>query len=300
MTAWIKRGLLLCASLGMSACLGAQPEVDSDDEDSVVEWITCAGRVPDRTASTLSALPFQTLERGMVPSATGAIAWTWPTTANVMPNNFGAGRSYNEGHEGADLGGRRGDVIRAAAAGRVVYALASCPDNDTRRDITCGNGWGNHVVVDHGQGVFTRYAHLQRLAVSVDATVSVGQMLGTLGHSGLSDGPHLHFELGTRARPFAPCAAPQNFDRVYNPASLRYSATPTTQPPPRWCRVSVNEANVRAAPDGAVLRTLLQGASVAVLSAQGTWYSVRFRIDGRDWGGAATPVWMSAQVLRCN
>lgn len=296
MNAWMRRALLLSTCVGLGACLGSEPE---GDEEAVVESVVCAGRVPDRTASTVSALPFQPLDRATVPSPTAAMAWTWPTTAQVMPDNFGAGRSYNEGHEGADLGGRRGDVIRAAAAGRVVFALASCPDNDVRRDTTCGNGWGNHVVIDHGAGVFTRYAHLQRLTVAVDATVGVGQMLGTLGHSGLSDGPHLHFELGTRARPFDPCAAPQNFDVVYNPARLRFSAVATTQPPPRWCRVRVDEANVRGSPDGAVIRSLARGAAVVVLRAQGDWYSVRFRIEGRDWGGAASPAWMHRDVLGC-
>lgn len=299
MRSHLRRGLLVWSCFALSACLGAGPELDDEDEESAVDWITCGGRVPDRTASTVSALPFQSLDRATVPSTSAMIAWTWPTSANVMPNNFGAGRSYNEGHEGADLGGRRGDVIRAAAAGRVVYALSSCPDNDVRRDTTCGNGWGNHLVIDHGGGVFTRYAHLQRLAVAVDATVTAGQQIGALGHSGLSDGPHLHFELGTRARPFAPCAAPQNFDRVYNPARLRYGAVATTQTPPRWCRVSVDVANVRAAPEGAVIRTLNRGASLTVSRVQGSWYSVRFRLDGRDWGGEASPAWMSTQVLSC-
>jgi hypothetical protein len=298
MDRWTRSVLVACSCVASVSCIGIEPESEDADE-TAVEWITCGGRVPDRTASTLSALPFQTLDRATVPAAASSIAWTWPTTTNEMANNFGAGRSYNEGHEGADLGGRRGDVIRAAAAGRVVYALSSCPDNDMRRDITCGNGWGNHVVIDHGRGVFTRYAHLQWLTVAVDATVTAGQTLGMLGHSGLSDGPHLHFELGTRARPFAACAAPQNFDRVYNPARLRYGAVPTTQAPPRWCRVSADEANVRATPNGTILRTLTHGASVTVVRAQGTWYSVRFRIDGRDWGGDASPAWVSAQMLSC-
>jgi murein DD-endopeptidase MepM/ murein hydrolase activator NlpD len=133
----------------------------------------------------------------------------------------------------------------------------------------------------------------------VGASVTAGQSIGELGHSGLSDGPHLHFELGTRARPFSPCAAPQNFDRVHNPARLRYVAVSATLAPPRWCRVSSDVANVRSAPNGAIVRTLTMGASVTVASVQGTWYSVRFRIDGRDWGGDASPAWMSTQVLRC-
>ena len=63
--------------------------------------------------------------------------------------------------------------------------------------------------------------------------------------------------------------------------------------------MSADEANVRATPNGTILRTLTHGASVTVVRAQGTWYSVRFRIDGRDWGGDASPAWISAQMLSC-
>ena len=137
-----------------------------------------------------------------------------------MNETFGAGRSYNEGHEGTDLGGARGDAIVAASGGTIAYTLLGCSDNSQRRDITCGNGWGNHVVIAHGDGVFTRYAHLSKLDVKVGDTVRIGQTIGRLGHSGLSDGPHLHFELGTRAAAFNPCQPPQNFDKVHNASKL--------------------------------------------------------------------------------
>jgi murein DD-endopeptidase MepM/ murein hydrolase activator NlpD len=84
------------------------------------------------------------------------------------------------------------------------------------------------VVLDHGGGVYTRYAHLSRVDVQVGNNVQAGARIGGLGHSGLSDGPHLHFELGTRARRFDACGAPQNFDLVYNPAKLRFGAASAT------------------------------------------------------------------------
>jgi uncharacterized protein YraI len=177
----------------------------------------------DRTAARIADLPFQTLERGNLTSAMTGLSWVYPWKNGQMPNNFGAGRNYNEGHEGADLGGTRGDGIYAASAGKIAYVLTTCTDNDVRKDKVCGNGWGNHVVVDHGQGVFTRYAHLQKVKVAVGDSVGRGQMIGELGHSGLSDGPHLHFELGVKASAFEKCAPPQNFDKVYNPAKLRLS-----------------------------------------------------------------------------
>jgi murein DD-endopeptidase MepM/ murein hydrolase activator NlpD len=175
----------------------------------------------DRTANTVDELPFQTLDKGALPTAMTHKQWAYPWKNGAMNQTFGAGRSYNEGHEGTDLGGAKGDSIHAAGSGRVVYAMKSCTDNDVRKDKVCGNGWGNHIVIDHGDGVFTRYAHLSRLDVAVGSTVSKGSVIGALGHSGLSDGPHLHFELGVKSTAFSPCAPPQNFDKVYNPAKLK-------------------------------------------------------------------------------
>ena len=60
--------------------------------------------------------------------------------------------------------------------------------------------------------------------MEVGARVESGQVIGGLGNSGLSDVPHLHFEVGVKASPMAACDPPQNFDTVYNPAKLTYAA----------------------------------------------------------------------------
>lgn len=88
-------------------------------------------------------------------------------------------------HNGVDISGPVGSPIRAAAAGTVITAGSGGP-------------YGNHVMISHfldGQVYTTVYAHMNSLSVGAGQTVSQGQSLGTLGSTGNSTGPHLHFEL---------------------------------------------------------------------------------------------------------
>ena len=91
------------------------------------------------------------------------------------------GFSYG-GHEAVDLGGVIGAPIYAAGGGTVVFA---------GRNST---GYGNLVVIAHGS-VFSLYGHLNSVGVSCGQSVTAGQQIGTLGNTGNSTGPHLHFEL---------------------------------------------------------------------------------------------------------
>jgi murein DD-endopeptidase MepM/ murein hydrolase activator NlpD len=85
-------------------------------------------------------------------------------------------------HQGLDLAAKHGSPVTAAAAGTVIHAGAA------------GN-YGNLVTVRHADGFETRYAHLSAVGVKVGDKVEPGQALGNVGSTGLSDGPHLHFEL---------------------------------------------------------------------------------------------------------
>jgi len=84
-------------------------------------------------------------------------------------------------HTGLDFRGDTGEPIRATAAGTVVFAGWS-------------GGYGRMVEVDHGNGLSTRYGHLSSIDVEVGQTVRVDQVVGRLGSSGRSTGPHLHYE----------------------------------------------------------------------------------------------------------
>jgi murein DD-endopeptidase MepM/ murein hydrolase activator NlpD len=110
------------------------------------------------------------------PSAAGFI---WPCDGVVTS---GFGMRWGRMHEGIDIGCAYGAPNRAAAAGTVIYAGWM-------------SGYGNLVVVDHGNGLSTAYAHASSLAVSVGQSVVQGQTVSYVGSTGHSTGPHLHFEV---------------------------------------------------------------------------------------------------------
>ncbi|WP_420639402.1 peptidoglycan DD-metalloendopeptidase family protein [Candidatus Poriferisocius sp.] len=94
-------------------------------------------------------------------------------------------------HAGADFGGNTGDPIRAAASGTVTQAQWR-------------EGYGNTVVVDHGDDWTTLYAHLSGFNASVGQQVEIGDVIGYVGSTGWSTGPHLHFEVRYRGSPRDP------------------------------------------------------------------------------------------------
>ena len=95
-------------------------------------------------------------------------------------NPFG-GRAY-EFHSGMDIDGERGDMVIAPAGGTVVSAGYK-------------GGYGNMVEIDHGNGLTTRYGHMSRIETETGATITRGQLIGQVGSTGRSTGPHLHYEL---------------------------------------------------------------------------------------------------------
>lgn len=118
----------------------------------------------------------------------------WPTQGRVT-SKFGYRRSpftrRMEFHSGIDIANSSGTPIIATASGRVVEA-------SYRR------GWGRLIILEHGYGFRTYYAHLRGYAVEVGDTVAKGQLIGYMGNSGASTGTHLHYEVhynGERMNP---------------------------------------------------------------------------------------------------
>ncbi len=100
-------------------------------------------------------------------------------------------KKVNKVHEGVDLSSSKGDPILAAASGTVEYSGYN-------------SGYGYHVIIDHKNGYHTLYAHSSKLLVKEGELVKKGQKIALVGSTGLSTGPHLHFEIRIGNTPVDP------------------------------------------------------------------------------------------------
>jgi murein DD-endopeptidase MepM/ murein hydrolase activator NlpD len=126
--------------------------------------------------------PRSNLAQQMTPGA-GAVSatgnWIWPAAGTIT-------QWFRSWHKGLDIANHNGGPILAADSGTVI--VASWLDN---------TGYGNRVVIDHGNGYKTLYGHMSKFAVTVGQTVKRGDVLGQMGSTGRSTGTHLHFEIRT-------------------------------------------------------------------------------------------------------
>jgi murein DD-endopeptidase MepM/ murein hydrolase activator NlpD len=121
------------------------------------------------------------------PAASGS-GLAWPVSG---PVTSGFGQRWGRMHEGIDIAVPSGTPVYAAAAGTVIHAGWL-------------GGYGNLVVVDHGNGLSTAYAHNTSYAVGVGQQVAQGQVLAYSGSTGHSSGPHVHFEVRVNGAPVDP------------------------------------------------------------------------------------------------
>jgi murein DD-endopeptidase MepM/ murein hydrolase activator NlpD len=132
------------------------------------------------------------------PPSIEAGTWVRPVSGYVS-SPFGP--RWGRMHYGVDLANNMGTPIRSAQAGEVVWRVTGCNPTSS---WGCGGGFGNYVVIDHGGGFATVYAHMQNVGVTTGQKVSRGATIGTVGNSGNSYGSHLHFEFydgGVRKNP---------------------------------------------------------------------------------------------------
>ena len=120
-------------------------------------------------------------------SATSLSNLQWPVpSCTLITSRFGYRVAPTTGastyHGGLDIGAGMGASIVAAGAGDVIYAGEN-------------GGYGNCVMIDHGNGVVTVYAHMSSIGVSYGQYVTAGQYVGAVGSTGVSTGPHCHFEI---------------------------------------------------------------------------------------------------------
>ncbi|EOS56771.1 MULTISPECIES: M23 family metallopeptidase [unclassified Anaerotruncus] len=127
-----------------------------------------------------------------VPYTGGTMRWPSPSLSQIT-THFGEG-----GHTGIDItgGGAYGTPVLASGDGVVKVASVQNPDS----------GYGKYIIIDHGGGIQTLYAHCSLLSVSVGQTVSAGQQIAQVGSTGWSTGPHIHFEVRKNSQAVNPLA----------------------------------------------------------------------------------------------
>ena len=137
-------------------------------------------------ASKMGRLEFDMSAHEAILRQRGYTPTLWPVEGTLeggfggRRNPFGGG-GY-EFHSGQDIEAAWGAPVVSGASGKISF-------------VGWQNGYGQLVIVDHGGGLSTRYGHLSHIDVALDETVSRGQLLGKVGSTGRSTGPHLHYEV---------------------------------------------------------------------------------------------------------
>ena len=120
----------------------------------------------------------------------------WPVGDNrYITSGFGNRKialyGYERLHTGVDINTATGTPVTAIAGGTVIVSVYD-------------GGWGDYIMINHGNNLISLYAHLDSRSVKRGDTVTAGQKIGTTGNSGISSGPHLHFELREHGKAINP------------------------------------------------------------------------------------------------
>jgi murein DD-endopeptidase MepM/ murein hydrolase activator NlpD len=195
------------SKLAKSAGTATSAPVAVDVDDTTADFSDAAYNASfDQLASlrttALSGRLSRAFEVGVNPAGNGGDNWLnladapslWPVVGPIT-SSFGERQDPFNGegafHAGIDISSSFGQPVRATADGVVLVAgLAS--------------GYGREIMVDHGNGIQTLYGHLSGFAVTSGEQVKIGQIIGYVGTSGRSTGPHLHYEVRIRNTPVNP------------------------------------------------------------------------------------------------
>jgi murein DD-endopeptidase MepM/ murein hydrolase activator NlpD len=117
-----------------------------------------------------------------LPTLSDTPAWTWPVPSGRISSYFGASRR-NRQHQGLDIIAKRGEAVLAARAGRVTYSGSSM------------RGYGQTIIINHGDGMSSLYAHNSKLLVRLGQRVDRGQTIALVGKTGNASTEHCHLEI---------------------------------------------------------------------------------------------------------
>ncbi len=148
-------------------------------------------RTNAKTVSGRTIAHVEAYNGGGLGASAACARYIFPTIGKIT-------QGFHQGHYALDIGNQAQPDIWAACPGKVIKVSTGCPERDVRVDRSCGGGYGNYVVVDHGGNVQTLYAHMQTVYATVGEQVNAGDALGKMGNSGRTFGAtglHLHVEL---------------------------------------------------------------------------------------------------------
>lgn len=169
-----------------SALSAAMTQLDQDSDkltELILERVAAAAAADAKIAREEALRAARTSGKMVLPSL-------GPITSS-FGSRFHPVLGYSRFHAGTDFGAEHGSPIQAAETGVVIFA-------------GWYGGYGNAVILDHGSGLTTLYAHASRLEVSEGDTVKKGDVVAAIGTTGLSTGPHLHFEVRRGGEPVDP------------------------------------------------------------------------------------------------
>jgi murein DD-endopeptidase MepM/ murein hydrolase activator NlpD len=144
--------------------------------------VSCA-HAPKKVEADKTIKPKQVITKQPPPKKKQNLELLFPVRGAYISSEFGGRKGTY--HRGVDLAAAIGTPIRACASGKVIAS-------GRYKFLT---GYGNAILLSHGDRVFTYYAHLHTLKVSKGNMVNRGEVIGTVGNTGKSNGPHLHLEL---------------------------------------------------------------------------------------------------------
>ena len=134
----------------------------------------------------------------------GGVTFADKEPASTRINGYFGKRTHpitgkEDNHSGLDIHGKLGETnVIASEKGEVISIFNTCLEGkNTPEKMSCGKTYGNHIIISHGDGYYTLYGHLDSIdpSVNVGASVLKGQVIGKVGSTGSSTGPHLHFEV---------------------------------------------------------------------------------------------------------
>ena len=183
-----ERGRLTSARDGKRQSLDSLSAQERSEAEEMDALAAASARLADQIKVAQEAARRAAEQAGRQQSAGPVGRLAWPAQGAVT-SPFG--QRWGRMHTGIDIGSSAGAPIVAAAAGTVLVA-------------GWVDGYGNTVVIDHGGGIATLYGHQSIIAVAVGQAATQGQVVGAVGSTGHSTGPHLHFEVRVNGSPVDP------------------------------------------------------------------------------------------------